>query len=114
MGWNSKLGFCRDDFAQSIDVADWLHSFNQLHNYNDFIFLGQFIFDGTNPGAIPDILFAEYEDFDPEFDDITSLSKWDNENEDSLLLAVKQIVRLVNEIMLFLHLRANFSYNIFY
>ena len=64
-----------------------------LISYDESLHLGQFIFDGSNPNACPDILFPEYEDFDPEFDDITSLSKWDISNVDSLLIAVKQIVR---------------------
>ncbi|CAK8680317.1 BRISC and BRCA1-A complex member 2-like [Clavelina lepadiformis] len=57
----------------------------------------QFIFDGSNPGSPPDILFSEYEDFDPEYDDIISLVKWDQENEENLLHVVKDVVGLYKD-----------------
>ncbi|XP_009861016.2 BRISC and BRCA1-A complex member 2 [Ciona intestinalis] len=59
----------------------------------------QFIFDGTNKKISPDILLPStgFDDFDPEFDDIKSLLHWDNENKDSLLLAVQETVHLFKE-----------------
>jgi len=53
----------------------------------------QFIFDGTNCGSAPDVMLPEYEDFDPEYDDIEALAKWNRDNDDSLLTAIQDIIR---------------------
>jgi len=38
-------------------------------------------------------MLPEYEDFDPEYDDIEALAKWNRDNDDSLLTAIQDIIR---------------------
>lgn len=56
----------------------------------------QIIFDGINSDTAPDVLLPDYEDFDPEYDDITSLVNWDKSDESCLLRAVQDIMGLAS------------------
>nr|CAB3225058.1 BRCA1-A complex subunit BRE-like [Phallusia mammillata] len=57
----------------------------------------QIIFDGTNQAAAPDIMLPDYEDFDPEYDEIKSLVKWDRTDESCLLKAIQDIMGMYKE-----------------
>lgn len=52
----------------------------------------QILFDAFNVDAGPDVLILNSDDFDPEYEKITSLAYWDKSNQHSLLKVIQELV----------------------